>query len=147
MKNSEKPAKEQTSIEKLDVTSLLWPRLMSVATAAKYLDCSPWHMEELCRSGAVAAYKENGQAWSIDRFDLDNYVEKRKAEAQVPTVTAAKTPSALVNIYEAAAILGLTENQLRRQIAHDQIVVTKKVGKAFYFSRKYLTSWAEKVTA
>lgn len=68
--------------EAVDAVALLWPRLMSVVTAAKYLDCTPWHMEELCRSGAVAAYKENGQSWSIDRLELDRYVERRKTEAQ-----------------------------------------------------------------
>ena len=63
-----------------DFISLLWPRLMSISTAARYLDCTPWHIEELCRSGAVSAFKENGQSYSIDRHELDRYADRRVTE-------------------------------------------------------------------
>jgi excisionase family DNA binding protein len=65
----------------VDPISILWPRMMSVQTAARYLDCTPWHMEELCRSGAVVAFKE-GKHWAVDRHELDRYVTRRHIEAK-----------------------------------------------------------------
>jgi hypothetical protein len=41
---------------------------------------SPWHLEELCRSGQIVAYKDP-KKWTIDRLVLDDYVSKRTAEA------------------------------------------------------------------
>ena len=66
----------------VDPISLLWPRSMSVETAARYLDATPWHVEELFRTGAIAAYKQ-GKRWTVDRLELDRYVERRSSEAKV----------------------------------------------------------------
>ena len=63
-----------------DPISTLWPRAMCVETAARYLDCTPWHVEELCRSGTIVAFKE-GKRWAVDRFELDRYVARRHSEA------------------------------------------------------------------
>ena len=41
-----------------DFISFLWPRLMSVATAAKYYDTNPRQMDELVRSGTLHVVKE-----------------------------------------------------------------------------------------
>ena len=65
----------------VDAVSLLWPRLMSVSVAANYLSCTPWHVEDLCRSGAIVAFKE-GKHWAIDRHELDCYVSRRHADAE-----------------------------------------------------------------
>ena len=64
----------------LDPLSLLWPRSMSVETAARYIDGTPWAVEELCRSGQIVAYKQ-GKRWAVDRLELDRYVARRHAEA------------------------------------------------------------------
>jgi excisionase family DNA binding protein len=64
----------------LDHLSLLWPRSMSVETAARYIDATPWNVEELCRSRQIVAYKQ-GKRWTVDRFELDRYVARRHAEA------------------------------------------------------------------
>jgi excisionase family DNA binding protein len=72
----------------VDPISILWPRLMSVQTAARYLDCTPWHIEDLCRSGAIVAFKE-GKRWAIDRQELDRYVSRRHAEARMAGQVAA----------------------------------------------------------
>lgn len=64
----------------LDPLSLLWPRQMSVETAARYIDATPWAVEELCRNAQIVAYKQ-GRAWAMDRLELDRYVERRHTEA------------------------------------------------------------------
>lgn len=64
----------------VDPLSLLWPRSMSVETAARYIDATPWNVEELCRSGQIVAYKQ-GKRWTVDRLELDRYVERRHADA------------------------------------------------------------------
>jgi|HubBroStandDraft_6_1064221.scaffolds.fasta_scaffold31221_3 excisionase family DNA binding protein len=64
----------------VDPVSLLWPRSMSVETAARYIDATPWNVEELCRSGQIVAYKQ-GKRWTVDRLELDRYVSRRHAEA------------------------------------------------------------------
>jgi hypothetical protein len=53
---------------------------MSVETAARYIDATPWAVEELCRTNQIVAYKQ-GRAWAMDRLELDRYVERRHAEA------------------------------------------------------------------
>jgi excisionase family DNA binding protein len=63
-----------------DLISLLWPRSMSVETAARYIDATPWNVEELCRSGRIVAFKQ-GKRWTVDRLELDRYVARRHAEA------------------------------------------------------------------
>lgn len=67
-------------LPELDPLSLLWPRSMSVETAARYIDATPWNVEELCRSGQIVAYKQ-GKRWTVDRLELDRYVARRHAEA------------------------------------------------------------------
>jgi hypothetical protein len=64
----------------VDPISLLWPRQMRVPTAARYIDATPWAVEEMCRTGQIVAYKQ-GSAWAMDRLELDRYVERRHAEA------------------------------------------------------------------
>lgn len=58
---------------------------MSIQTAARYLDASPWSMEEMFRSGEIVAYKPRGSArngaWAVDRLELDRYVDRHHAEA------------------------------------------------------------------
>lgn len=77
----EVPAPELTTPELLpDPISFLWPRSMSVETAARYIDATPWNVEELCRSGQIVAFKQ-GKRWTVDRLELDRYVERRHAEA------------------------------------------------------------------
>jgi hypothetical protein len=69
----------------IDFISLLWPRQMSIKTAAKYLDVTPWSIERAFRSGEIAAYKRGDgpkAAWACDRFELDRYVEKQNAKAK-----------------------------------------------------------------
>lgn len=63
-----------------DPMSLLWTRLMSVETAARFLDCTAWHVEDLCRSGEIVAFKE-GKHWAISRLVLEEYVDRRTKEA------------------------------------------------------------------
>ena len=64
----------------VDPLSLLWPRSMSVETASRYIDATPWNVEELCRSGQIVAFKQ-GKRWTVDRLELDRYVARRHAEA------------------------------------------------------------------
>jgi hypothetical protein len=67
-----------------DPVSLLWPRQMSIRTAARYLDVTPWAIEQLFRSGEIVAYKRGAgpkAAWAADRKELDKYVERKNAQA------------------------------------------------------------------
>jgi excisionase family DNA binding protein len=68
------------ALPEVDPLSLLWPRSMSVETAARYIDGTPWAVEELCRSGQIVAYKQ-GKRWTVDRLELDRYVARRHSEA------------------------------------------------------------------
>jgi hypothetical protein len=77
------PKKRKSTPEitpELDPISLLWPRSMSIETAARYIDATPWNIEELCRSRQIVAFKQ-GKRWTVDRLELDRYVARRHAEA------------------------------------------------------------------
>jgi excisionase family DNA binding protein len=75
-----KPGPQVATSPAVDPLALLWPRSMSVETAARYIDATPWNVEELCRSGQIVAYKQ-GKRWTVDRYELDRYVSRRHAEA------------------------------------------------------------------
>jgi hypothetical protein len=53
---------------------------MSVETAARYIDATPWHLEELYRSRKIVGYIQ-GKRITFDRFELDRYVTQRHEEA------------------------------------------------------------------
>jgi hypothetical protein len=65
---------------KVDPISFLWPRSMSVETAAHYIDASPWHVEELYRSKKIVGYIQ-GKRITFDRLELDRWVSRRHEEA------------------------------------------------------------------
>ena len=74
---------KQKSVElpsKIDPISLLWPRSMSVQTAARYIDATPWHVEDLYRSKKIVGYIQ-GKRITFDRLELDRYVARRHEEA------------------------------------------------------------------
>lgn len=80
-----KPGPQSVAIQiPEDPISLLWPRQMSIRTAARYLDVTPWAIEQLFRSGEIVAYKRGDgpkAAWAADRRELDKYVERKNAQA------------------------------------------------------------------
>jgi len=141
--------------QKIDAITLLWPRLMSIATAARYLDCSPWHVEEPCRSGSIRAFRENGTRWSIDRLELDRYVDRRLTEgpttkryegananvtefAGTPTLAAAGSP--YLTCREAADYAKAKKWTIGEAI-RDGSLQAKKVGKRFVTTRKWIDDW------
>ena len=67
-------------LSEADPMSMLWPRSMSVETASRYIDASPWHVEELYRSKKIVGYIQ-GKRITFDRFELDRYVSRRHEEA------------------------------------------------------------------
>ena len=67
-------------LKTVDISLLLWPRLMQIPTAARYLDSTVNHVDKLMKDGLLKPFRE-GRSWVVDRLELDRYIEERKAEA------------------------------------------------------------------
>lgn len=135
----------QTHLLRMD---MLWPRVMSISTAARYLDTTPTHIEELCRLGSIAAYKENGQSWSIDRLDVDEYVERRKVAAQrdklnssiTSTNRSGSSDSPYLTVKQAAEYLHSTPWTIAQAIRVGDLQA-KRLGKRFVTTVQWLDDW------
>lgn len=57
----------------------LTPRGFRIVDAAHYMGVSPWHVEEIIRSGELPALRL-GRHYTILREDLDAYLDRKRKE-------------------------------------------------------------------
>jgi len=84
IKEAVREALEESSLPKQPADG---PRLMRVAAAAEYLDCTPMHVHNLIARGVLKPIRwpladgSEGRTIWIDRADLDRAIEENKGHA------------------------------------------------------------------
>lgn len=82
MRSKNKPVVDRTDNESpLPLPALLFPRLLRIQDAAKYLSATIWQIESLLREGEIPSFIL-GQRRVVDRLELDRFVERRNHETQ-----------------------------------------------------------------
>ena len=80
MRSKTKPIIQRTDNESaLPLPALVFPRLLRIQDAAKYLSATTWQIETLLREGQIPSFIL-GKRRVVDRLELDRYVERRNAE-------------------------------------------------------------------
>jgi len=67
------------------------PRLLRIQDAAKYLSASIWQVETLLREKTIPSFAL-AKRRVVDRLELDQYVERRNAEAKAAAENAPRNP-------------------------------------------------------
>jgi excisionase family DNA binding protein len=70
--------------------AFLFPRLLRIQDAAKYLSATIWQVETLLREKTIPSFVL-GKRRVVDRLELDRYVERRNAEAKAGAEKASLT--------------------------------------------------------
>ena len=82
MRSKNKPIIDRTDSESpLPLPALLFPRLLRIQDAAKYLSATTWQIETLLREGESPSFIL-GKRRVVDRLELDRFVERRNHEMQ-----------------------------------------------------------------
>jgi excisionase family DNA binding protein len=74
--------------------AFVFPRLLRIQDAAKYLSATTWQVETLLREKTIPSFVL-GKRRVVDRLELDRYVERRNAEAKAADQTGLHTPEAI----------------------------------------------------
>ena len=67
------------------------PRLLRIQDAAKYLSATIWQVEMLLREKTIPSFVL-GKRRVVDRLELDQYVERRNAEAKAAAENVPRKP-------------------------------------------------------
>jgi len=82
MRSRTKPIIHRTDNESpLPLPALVFPRLLRIQDAAKYLSATTWQIETLLREGEIPSFIL-GKRRVVDRLELDRFVERRNHEMQ-----------------------------------------------------------------
>lgn len=82
MRSKNKPIISRADNESpLPLPALVFPRLLRIQDAARYLSATTWQIETLLREGEIPSFIL-GKRRVVDRLELDRYVERRNAETK-----------------------------------------------------------------